>query len=185
MEPLRPFDRRVGKCGPGAGELQSCIDRFQIGGEVFNEGLANPVFWTNRVTTLDLGLNWYLNKYVKIYFDWQRSQYSSPVQHKPGGFFSLERSLLAAMPILLLNARTVRVPDERNGSSRIGKFAVKSSKSALTAPRQACHDIRRATSACGCDVLMASAFYGVGVACALVFFSCHMASAIFIAVVLL
>lgn len=86
VEPLRPFDLRAGKRGPGAWELQSRIDRFLIDGEVFDAGLANPALWTNHVTTLDLGLNWYLNKYVKIYFDWQRSQYGSPVQYRPGGF---------------------------------------------------------------------------------------------------
>jgi phosphate-selective porin OprO/OprP len=27
----------------------------------------------------DTGANWYLNRYIKFYFDWQHSEYGSPV----------------------------------------------------------------------------------------------------------
>lgn len=84
VEPLRPFDLRCGKRGPGAIELQARLDRFEVGDNVFRVGLANPSLWTNGVTTIDSGLNWYLNKYVKIDFDWQHCLYGSPVIFRPG-----------------------------------------------------------------------------------------------------
>ena len=31
----------------------------------------------------DVGLNWYLTKYLKIYFDWQHSMYGSPGPAQP------------------------------------------------------------------------------------------------------
>jgi phosphate-selective porin OprO/OprP len=84
IEPLRPFDLREGKRGPGAIELQARFDEFQLGNEVFTQGLADPTLYTNRVRTIDAGVNWYLNKFVKIYFDWQHSMYGQPVVFSPG-----------------------------------------------------------------------------------------------------
>ena len=84
VEVKRPFDLRKGKRGPGAWEIQARFDRFQLGDEVFTGGLAAPPGWTNRVNTLDCGVNWYLNRYVRIAFDWQRSMYADQVQYAPG-----------------------------------------------------------------------------------------------------
>jgi len=28
---------------------------------------------------VDMGVNWYLNKFVKIYFDWEHAMFGSPV----------------------------------------------------------------------------------------------------------
>ncbi len=84
VEVKRPFDLRKGKRGPGAWEIQARFDRFQLGDEVFTGGLAAPTGWTNRVNTLDCGVNWYLNRYVRIAFDWQRSMYADQVQYAPG-----------------------------------------------------------------------------------------------------
>ena len=86
VEPLRPFDLRSGKRGPGAIELQARFDRFELGDNVFDGGLADHASWTNQVTTIDSGINWYLNKYVKIDFDWQHCLYGSPVTFRPGGY---------------------------------------------------------------------------------------------------
>jgi phosphate-selective porin OprO/OprP len=80
----RPFDLRKGKRGIGAWEIQARFDRFQLDGDVFSKGLADPTLWTNRVNTIDCGVNWYLNRYVRIAFDWQHAQYGSPVQYAPG-----------------------------------------------------------------------------------------------------
>lgn len=85
VEPLRPFDLREGKRGPGAWEIQTRFDHFALGDQVFSGGLADPNLWTNQVNTIDSGVNWYLNKYMKIYFDWQHNIYNSPVQYRPGG----------------------------------------------------------------------------------------------------
>ena len=84
VEPLRPFDPSRGLHGPGAIELAFRYDHFEVGQEVFTQGLASPADWTNEVDTTDLGVNWYLNKYVKIDFDWQHSSYGRPVTYAPG-----------------------------------------------------------------------------------------------------
>ncbi len=84
VEPLRPFDPSMGEHGFGAIELAFRFDHFEVGQEVFSQGLANPADWTNHVDTTDCGVNWYLNKYVKIDFDWQHSSYHRAVTYAPG-----------------------------------------------------------------------------------------------------
>lgn len=84
VTPLAPFDLRAGRRGLGAFELQTRFDHFEVGEAVFSQGLADAPLWTNRVSAVDAGVNWHLNKYVKIYFDWQHSMYAQPVQYRPG-----------------------------------------------------------------------------------------------------
>jgi phosphate-selective porin OprO/OprP len=50
-----------------------------LGRQVFTAGLADPNLWTNNVQLIDVGVNWYLNKFVKIYFDWEHAIFASPV----------------------------------------------------------------------------------------------------------
>jgi phosphate-selective porin OprO and OprP len=85
IEPLRPFDLRRGKFGPGAIELQFRYSQLQLGNQVFTGGLADPNLWTNRLTMTDLGFNWYLNRNVKFYFDWEHAMFAQPVYYRPGG----------------------------------------------------------------------------------------------------
>ena len=33
----------------------------------------------------DVGLNWYLNKFVKVSFDWEHAIFAQPVYYRPGG----------------------------------------------------------------------------------------------------
>ena len=84
VEVLRPFDLRKGKRGPGAIEIQARYDYFKLDQSIFTGGLADATRWTNRVNTIDCGVNWHLNRYVRIAFDWQRSIYGNPVQYAPG-----------------------------------------------------------------------------------------------------
>lgn len=86
VEVKRPFDPLDGDFGLGAWEIQCRFDHFQVGDQVFSDGLADPSYWTNEVNTIDAGLNWYLNKYTKVYFDWQHAMYQNPVLYKPGGW---------------------------------------------------------------------------------------------------
>ena len=46
---------------------------------VFTSGLADPTLWTNRAQLVDVGCNWYLNKFVKVYFDWEHATFGNPV----------------------------------------------------------------------------------------------------------
>lgn len=84
IEPDRPFDLRRGRFGPGAFEVQARYSNLTLGRQVFTGGLADPNLWSDRVDLLDVGLNWYLNKYVKFYFDWEHAVYGQPVFYRPG-----------------------------------------------------------------------------------------------------
>lgn len=73
VRPLRPFDLRKGKVGPGAWELATRFSTLGLGTEVFTDGLADPNLWTHRVSALDVGVNWYWNQYLRVLFDWQHA----------------------------------------------------------------------------------------------------------------
>jgi phosphate-selective porin OprO/OprP len=88
VKPLRPFDLRPGKRGSGAVEIQARYDDFVVGNEIFTAGFADPGLWTNRVQTIDAGVNWYLNMFTRIQFDWQHAIYANPVVYRPGAFQS-------------------------------------------------------------------------------------------------
>jgi phosphate-selective porin OprO/OprP len=79
VQPLRPFDPRCGFSERGAIEPFARYSYFYLGDEVFDSDLVDENDWTNEVSMTDIGVNWYLNRYVKFTFDWQHSAYSSPV----------------------------------------------------------------------------------------------------------
>ncbi len=79
VEPLRPFNPVSGQRGPGAIEPFARVSQLRTGSEVFDDGLADRDNYTNKATILDLGWNWYPNKYLKFYFDWQHAGFGSPV----------------------------------------------------------------------------------------------------------
>ena len=35
---------------------------------------------------VDVGFNWYLNKFVKVYFDWEHAIFGNPVFYNTGRF---------------------------------------------------------------------------------------------------
>jgi phosphate-selective porin OprO/OprP len=86
VKPLHRFDLRKGKRGFGALELQARYSTLHLGNEVFTAGLVDPNLWSNKAQTVDIGLNWYWNEYVKIYLDWQHSEFGAPVEFAPGRF---------------------------------------------------------------------------------------------------
>jgi phosphate-selective porin OprO and OprP len=86
--PLRPFRPFSGEWGPGAIEPFVRYSQLNLGDNVFKDGLANGEFWTNSVGMVDLGVNWYPNRWVKFYLDWQHAAYGSPVLINPRGIFS-------------------------------------------------------------------------------------------------
>lgn len=77
VAPLRPITR--GRAGLGALEVFGRYSHLRLGDEVFSAGLANPNDWTNNVGITDVGCNWYLSRFVRVTFDWQRSMYATPV----------------------------------------------------------------------------------------------------------
>ena len=78
-EPRRPFGYYNGRLNPGAIEAYFRFANLQLGDQIFTGGFANPADWANRVSTTDTGVNWYLNHYVRMYFDWQHAFYNRPV----------------------------------------------------------------------------------------------------------
>ena len=85
IDPLRPFDLRPGRFGLGAFELTARYNELDLNPRVFTAGLADPNLWTNRAEMTDVGFNWYLNKFVKVYFDWEHAMFAQPVYYRPGG----------------------------------------------------------------------------------------------------
>jgi phosphate-selective porin OprO/OprP len=92
--PLRPFRPMSGEWGPGAIEPFVRYSQLNLGDIVFKDGLANGEFWTNNVGMVDLGVNWYPNRWIKFYLDWQHAAYGSPVLINPSGIFSRSSDLL-------------------------------------------------------------------------------------------
>jgi phosphate-selective porin OprO/OprP len=84
VKPLRPFDLREGRRGWGAWEVHGRYSALQLGDQVFNGGLADANQWTNQVFATDIGLNWYINQYLKVYFDWQHAEFGRSVIAGPG-----------------------------------------------------------------------------------------------------
>ena len=79
IDPINRFDLRPGKFGLGAIEPHARYSEMFLGRQVFTDGLADPNLWTNNVQLIDVGVNWYLNKFVKVYFDWEHAIFASPV----------------------------------------------------------------------------------------------------------
>lgn len=85
IDPIQPFDLRPGRLGFGAFEPTARYSELTVDRRVFTEGLANPELWTNEARLVDVGLNWYLNKFVKVYFDWEHAMFANPVTTGKGG----------------------------------------------------------------------------------------------------
>jgi phosphate-selective porin OprO/OprP len=81
VKPLRDFDIRKGKFGPGAIELAARFNSLNLTKNIFSSGLADGNLWTNNLYTTDLGFNWYINQYIKVYFTWQHAVFGDPVQY--------------------------------------------------------------------------------------------------------
>ena len=89
FEPLHPFRPAKGQWGPGAFEVVGRYSTLKLGDSVFSSGLADRGDWTRQAGMTDLGLNWYLTKYLKVYAFWQHIAYDTPVLINPNkGRFS-------------------------------------------------------------------------------------------------
>lgn len=79
LQPKRPFGFYNGQLNPGAIELYARFSDLQVGSQIFSGGLADRHLWSNRANATDIGVNWYLNNYVRMYLDWQHAMFGSPV----------------------------------------------------------------------------------------------------------
>ncbi len=105
IDPLRPFDPRPGNFGVGAWELVGRVSRLRLGSAVFAQGsqrLADPARYTDGATEMTLGINWYLNKWVRTQFNWERAWFDQPVRLGPtrANSYSTEDTLMARLQIM-------------------------------------------------------------------------------------
>ena len=84
VKPNRDFSIRKSKFGPGAIELAGRYSLLDINPQVFTAGLADPNLWANRVYNVNLGVNWYLTQYIKVYMGWEHDGFNNPVVFAPG-----------------------------------------------------------------------------------------------------
>lgn len=63
----------------GALEVFGRFSNISISDKVFSAGLADEADWTRRVDMTDVGFNWYMNRFVKLTFDWQHAMFANPI----------------------------------------------------------------------------------------------------------
>ncbi len=84
IDPICPFNPCAPTVSPGAWEVLFRVDRMDVGQSAFNAGLASDTGTTNRSSTdaieTTLGINWYLNKWVRVQLNWEHANFASPVQ---------------------------------------------------------------------------------------------------------
>ena len=86
LEPRKPYAGSTWREGNIGGiELFTRYAFMDLGGNVFTGGLADSAISSNSAAVFDNGVNWYLNHYVKLTFDWQYSAYGNPVLLTPAG----------------------------------------------------------------------------------------------------
>ncbi len=91
VKPRRDFNfdfLKGGSFSPGAVELYARYSALDIGRNIFTAGFADPNLWSNHVWTTDVGANWYLNFYLRIFLDWQHAEFGTPVSVAPNKFSS-------------------------------------------------------------------------------------------------
>ena len=79
VRPLHDFGFKNGRFALGAFEVHARFSELDLGKQIFAAGFADPNLWSNKASATDVGMNWYLNYYTKIYFDWQHSFFGEPV----------------------------------------------------------------------------------------------------------
>ncbi len=100
IDPIHPFDPRPGRFGLGAIEPTARFSELSVGRQVFTAGLADPALWTNQAYLVDVGANWYLNRFVKIYMDWEYAIFGQPVYYGPDRFSRTNSSFWTRFQIL-------------------------------------------------------------------------------------
>ncbi|WP_020471927.1 OprO/OprP family phosphate-selective porin [Zavarzinella formosa] len=106
IDPLRPFNPRDGLLGPGAWELVGRVSHLEFGDD------DNPAAFTrliNRATTsraateMTSGFNWYLNKFVRVQFNWEYARFGDAIRlggAGPGGLRDHQNSFVTRLQIV-------------------------------------------------------------------------------------
>jgi phosphate-selective porin OprO and OprP len=88
VKPRHPFTLRHGESGLGAWEVFGRYNYIYIGSSVYSFGLADTSGNANRVSMIDLGINWHMTQYVKMVFDWNYAEFNNPVTYAAGKYQS-------------------------------------------------------------------------------------------------
>jgi phosphate-selective porin OprO/OprP len=81
LVPKKDFDLRRDKFGLGAWELIGRYSTLNFDKDILSPDLTDPELWSNEAWVTNLGLNWYPNRFVKIYLDWQHAEFGGPVAY--------------------------------------------------------------------------------------------------------
>lgn len=111
IAPLRPFDPRRPLACSGAWELVARCSRLDVGDNVFTAvpigggataSLANPALFSSGATEVTLGFNWYLNRNVRVQFNWEHAWFDDLVRLGPGpqGLLNHQDSLLSRFQVI-------------------------------------------------------------------------------------
>jgi phosphate-selective porin OprO/OprP len=74
IAPAQPFDLEAGTWG--AVEVAARYSELRIDEDVFDAGIANPAASVKRARAGTVGVNWYLNKWIKLQLDYEGTQYT-------------------------------------------------------------------------------------------------------------
>src|SRR4029450_1104575 len=77
----------------------------QAGDIVFAPGpgrLSNPSDFSNASTEMTLGFNWYLNRWVRVQFNWEHAWFDQPVRLGPGseGRMASQDTLMTRLQVI-------------------------------------------------------------------------------------
>ena len=80
------------------------MSRLELSSDVFNAHaqLANPAGSSDAATEATLGFNWYLNRWVRMQFNYEHSWFAQPVQlgTGPAGLFKFDNALLTRLQLI-------------------------------------------------------------------------------------
>jgi phosphate-selective porin OprO/OprP len=111
VDPLSPFDPCHPLAGTGAWELVARFSKLDLGAEVFQPlttgrtttiSLANPNGNSRVASEITLGFNWYLNRWVRVQFNYEHSWFADPVRlgPTPRGLVDHQDALLTRLQVI-------------------------------------------------------------------------------------
>ena len=73
--PRTSFNPAREDTGPGAWELAARVDGWKIDDSVFHHGFANPATQAEKALEWGVGVNWYINSFLKIMLDYNQTYF--------------------------------------------------------------------------------------------------------------
>jgi phosphate-selective porin OprO/OprP len=82
VTPRRNFDPKEGAWG--AFELGARYSQLAVDSDFFALHFASPSVSAQHADEFTLGLNWYLNRALKLQLNWQKTVFDHPIKLSPG-----------------------------------------------------------------------------------------------------